>query len=111
MCQTLPTEALEAPCSGGGEQEGTKKKGGVGGNKTLGERLSTAALSRLEEREAAAVPAAWDAALAALDKCPGWHLHSDPEKALLPRLRTALRAGAYGCGVDVYPKVLPLLAR
>ncbi len=32
------------------------------------------------------------------------------EEALLPRMRDALRAGVNGCGADVYPKLLPLLA-
>ncbi len=109
LCQRLPKEALESTPGGDrGERRKQEEKSG-GGPKTLGGRLATSVLARLEEKEAAAVGPAWDAALALVGSYGGWHAHASPEKALLPRLRAALRAGAHGCGADVYPKLLPLL--
>ena len=103
LCQKLPREAFNTALDQGG------KKGSE--TRSLGSRLSTSITSRLEEKEASAVGAAWDAALALVDSVPDWHEHSSPEKVVLPRVRAVLRAGAHGCGTDVYPKLLPLLAR
>jgi hypothetical protein len=73
-------------------------------------KICSSTFNRLDDmQDPIVLGAIWDASLATVAKWKEWHEATNLEKSVVPKMQTLLRRK--NVPADIYPKVLPLLAR